>query len=80
MYITCMMFFACSTIHTTNPEERQALVLQHKRTSLMSNRHRNGFTAEDLTWECLNTGMEIFSFQKMVGTIQHSRADWAHEF
>lgn len=69
MYITCMVSLACRTIHTTNPEESQALVLQHKRTSLMPNRHRNDFTAEELTWECLNTGMEIFSFQKMVGTI-----------
>ena len=80
MYITCMMSLACSTIHTRNPEEHQALVLQHKRTSLMPNRHRNGFTAEELTWEWLNPGMEIFSFQKMVGTVQHSTADWAHEF
>lgn len=80
MYFACMMSLACSTIHTTNPEERQARVLQHKRTSLMPNRHRNGFTAEALTWERLNTGTETFSLQKMVGTIRRSRADWAHEF
>lgn len=81
MYITCIMSLACSTIiHTTNPEEHQALVIQHKRSALMPNRHRNSFTAKELTWECLNTGMEIFSFLKMVGTVRHCRADEAHEF
>lgn len=79
MYITWRVSLACSTVRITNPKERQALVLQRKRTPLMPNRHRNGFTGEELTWECSNTGMEIFSFQKMVGNIRHSRADWSHK-